>query len=1828
MEQDNTTFTLRGVASPLAGATALPLDIVKAQRTTAFAPPQRGEATRSAEVNADDLVEVEFESGEHLWMRADEYRAQFGGLAVSRDARSGREVVAIPSTLPMVAPGLQSRDTRGAAAWVIKSLKVFGVDLVGHSALAIARMVEGKTTKDGKRVGLGLFRCALQTDKFALSTPTTAPPDGKPWLLFVHGTGSSTWGSFGELWSVDRREHLTALRAAYADRVLAFEHRSLSHSPIQNTLDLLNELARIIPGGGPLHVVTHSRGGLIGELLCRSARVADGSPGDGGRTTQRFVAPFSDEELELFAAKPGRTVHPDDAAALQELNAALALRVFPVERLVRVACPALGTTLASGRLDRWLSVIGTLANFLPDTPLAGMFADLGDFVAAVIKERTDPTTMPGLESMMPDSQCIKLVNWPVATVDSQLAVIAGDIDPGKWWARLAVWLTDRFYDGDHDLVVNTTSMYGGAPRARPAVLSLHKAETVNHFTYFREQRSAERLLAALTLPDDSPWPGFEPLRPPTRPIARAVARTGVTRPTVFVLPGIMGSELAIGERHIWINLVQLLRGGLADLALDAPQVSARQPVERYYGRVCEHLSATHHVVPFGYDWRLSIPKEADRLAGEVRSALDAARPHNQPVRFLAHSMGGLLVRAMIARHDAIWRELCAHPDARVVMLGTPNGGSYGIPELIVGQSRLFRKLARLDVRHTAQELLSLISRFPGVLAMLPGEAAAEFFVPETWAAYHQRAGDGWVAPDGDSLAAALAVKRLIDGSPIDPDRMIYVAGSADVTVAGLRLEPRDGGGERIVFQGTARGDGRVTWESGILPSLPTYYMDVEHGDLAAHVPSFAALDELLARGETRLLSRTPPVARAAAALFDMPIAEDDRYPDEDDLLSAALGGGTRARVAAVPADAPVEVRVVHGNLAFSNYPVAVGHYSGDTIVSAERHLDRSLESALSERLHLGIYPGPIETNAVFANTKRATNPYARPAGAIVVGLGMVGTLGPASLTRSFSRALLEYVIEERKRRTSTATSADERVRIATLLIGTGAGGMSVADSVYALIRGVNLANERLAAARLDDRIGEVEIVELYQDRALQALEALDGLSRRSGISGAFTLHDALVIRDGGLYRVTYEDEAAGWWHRLQILGGRDRSGAAIEGLRFASITRRARTEVRLLSTQRAVVDQFVERTMATTQHDQGVARTLFDLLVPNELKQGAPDQDDLVLLLDEEAARYPWELMENAEDPDRPPFVVEGGLLRQLEAHEFRESVRGTSDKSALVIGDPRSSYVELIGAQQEAEDVARTLQAVFTTVIKRVRPQTQEVITALFERPYKVLHLAGHGVYRYAPPESARCNTCGQQLPEHGASTQGVPSVTGMVIGDGVFLTPGEVAQMRAVPDLVFINCCHLGRIEAGRSAATPQELAFPKLAANLATEFIRMGVRAVVAAGWAVDDRAATSFATTFYQRLLDGERFGMAVKQAREETYRRHAGLNTWGAYQCYGDPDFRLVLERAHLAETAEPRYLSQAHALRDVGNIAARLKTESSTSLDLEVSRLDRIVKALDRRKWLNTGAINAALGRAFGEAGELERAVGYYGAALAAEDGQMTAKDGEQWANLMGRLAMRDLRASPSDVAVRSQATKALRRSIVLLQTLIGRGRRESATSERLALLGGACKRLAWIDRDKRHTWLARWLEYYLKAGATARARGTEWSYPVIQTRWALLVHQWQDLPYPPVEADLLTELAAIRAELDAREKVEGPQFWRDAMRVDCELIEAMSAGPLDKPGAKRIAERYVAFRDFASAREFLSVVDHLDFLIDMAEKTRFAKGLRELRQQIPTPGASEPLRR
>ena len=87
------------------------------------------------------------------------------------------------------------------------------------------------------------------------------------------------------------------------------------------------------------------------------------------------------------------------------------------------------------------------------------------------------------------------------------------------------------------------------------------------------------------------------------------------------------------------------------------------------------------------------------------------------------------------------------------------------------------------------------------------------------------------------------------------------------------------------------------------------------------------------------------------------------------------------------------------------------------------------------------------------------------------------------------------------------------------------------------------------------------------------------------------------------------------------------------------------------------------------------------------------------------------------------------------------------------------------------------------------------------------------------------------------------------------------------------------------------------PELAASVAVQLIQLGVRCVIVAGWEVDDDCAKAFGVRFYSEMLDGASFGEATLQARKAAYETKPNNNTWGAFQCYGDPDYRLRVDAA-------------------------------------------------------------------------------------------------------------------------------------------------------------------------------------------------------------------------------------------------------------------------------------------------------------------------------------------
>lgn len=1695
-----------------------------------------GAPTTEIDVGKDDILEVELEDGFVLWTTIDrlEGDVERAGLRQRGD-----------DTFPLRYPKGRRDTERGIVADAIRAVRILDIDLPGNAAQVAAGKIESQLEGGG-----GFFRISST----GVLSPEDPQPgrDGEPILLLIHGTASSTANAYGGFFDANI-DLWRELHESYDGRVYGFEHKTLTQSPLDNALQALASL----PAGSNLHLVTHSRGGLVGDLLAHGTLAS---------------APFDDADVEreLLRAYGKKSPRVAEQAELYRQFNRRILDVAPnVTRYVRVGCPAAGTTLASGRLDVYLSIAIHLLRAVPGVgPILG---GLGEFAAAVARERTDPASLPGLEAQTPTSPFMRLLNGTGHELDTDLTVLAGDSD------GFIKNLANLFYWRANDLVVDTRSMFGGA-RRRMQRWHLEENRHVTHVNYFRRLETARIVRDGLLRADDDSA-GFETTRP--KRALRGRVKPGepadnTELPAVVLLPGIMGSNLAAvsGQKRnrIWVDASDLMKGEGRKLAIDSG--TAIEPAGVFdspYRDFRDFLVRQGlHVMPLGYDWRLSLTAAAKRLNDILRQRFEQSE---RPVYLVAHSMGGLVASLFMTRHTATWERL-RERGGRLVQAGTPNLGSYSIPLILSGDDDSVRLLAMLDVKNGLDKWIRWASRFPGVLELAPSFGGADFSRVDTWRELGAK-----TAPTATDLRAAAAIRQTLS------DQAAELAGQGVLYVAGGPQETPVYDDAHNAIRFTMRGDGKVTWQSGIPIGAPTWYVPVKHGDLLNTPGAFVGLRELLIDGHTDQLTREQPVAsdRMRGAPQDAPpLAPDEQVqfvPSNEDLEAAVLGmsylrPGTRSDSPPVP---PTEVTVVHGDLRFTENPVLVGHYRGDQIVHAEKALDNCLDGALSSRHQLGVYPGEIGTAEVLVKRMSETVRSPSPNGAIVVGLGNVGELSPGGLTRAVEAGLLRYAQVARERGLDTTA-----LKVSTLLVGTGEAGVSTLQAIDAFLLALRNANKALSRLQSGDdtdagpqvpliHFAKLEFVELYRDIALQALHVLASLPERR----EFVVQKKLHSRLGGRRRVRMTTAPA-WWPRIQVCTETPEADGA-RRLVFTTFGGRARAPETRTYVQRALVDRLVADTLRDRNgKDNAIAETLFELLVPTQLKAGASERRDLQLVLDEASAAYPWELLADRRADDAGPVGVAAGLLRQLRVSDV-PAVSHPENNCILVVGDPPSSMERLDGARDEAIAVAdQFARRKGWTVIEQIRDRTASlsstsIVSSLLTNDVRILHLAGHGVYD--PDEPLR---------------------SGMVIGDGtdddpyVLITAAEVQQMRMQPELVFINCCHLGRIEP----TTP----FHKLAANLATAFIKAGVKTVIAAGWPVDDDAAATFCRSFYREMLTGADFGTAINVARKQTYAR--GSNTWGAYQCYGEPGFRLLMDVAVRARVSGSYYSPDSYL--DSSELVVELSNlESRASIDVDADargRIARRVAELDtivaHKDWAQEPDVVVSLARIYAQIGDYERAIDRFETASRISGGGVTLGDLEQLANCRGRIGARD------------KSIALVRRSIADVKRLL---QQHGDTTERLSLLGAGYKRaaqLAKLRTDLRDE-IRSMTEAYIRA---AELRDDDWYYPASNAMLGivLLGGPWARKPRSgTVAADtyavsdwmsrkVFDQLAdEIGAALRQR---EFRKFW-DAVAVpDFDVVIAL--------GERRIGEHLPDLVDgyrqvidrFGSGREIDSIVNQWSF--------------------------------
>ena len=294
---------------------------------------------------------------------------------------------------------------------------------------------------------------------------------------------------------------------------------------------------------------------------------------------------------------------------------------------------------------------------------------LVEFLGEVAQRRADPEKIPGLAAQIPDSPLVRWLHAVDEAIPGELRVVAGDIEGDSVTSWLKTLLADAFYWTDNDLVVQTRSMYGGAPRETGATFVLDQGGKVSHFNYFSNERTAEAIVNALT--QDTPagfrvigplsWAGESSTGVRGRERGADDGKPASDKPAVFVLPGILGSNLKVKGKRIWLGW--RLINGLKQLDYTGRPdgVEPDGPIGMSYDDLGEFLSKTHEVIEFAFDWRRPIEEEARRLADAVEAALDARAANGKPVRLLAHSMGGVLARTMQLEQPKVWQRIDGAP---------------------------------------------------------------------------------------------------------------------------------------------------------------------------------------------------------------------------------------------------------------------------------------------------------------------------------------------------------------------------------------------------------------------------------------------------------------------------------------------------------------------------------------------------------------------------------------------------------------------------------------------------------------------------------------------------------------------------------------------------------------------------------------------------------------------------------------------------------------------------------------------------------------------------------------------------------------------------------------------------------------------------------------------------------------------------------------------------------------------------------------------------------------------------------------------------------------
>ena len=905
-------------------------------------------------------------------------------------------------------------------------------------------------------------------------------------------------------------------------------------------------------------------------------------------------------------------------------------------------------------------------------------------------------------------------------------------------------------------------------------------------------------------------------------------------PRLLILPGVMGSSIGRlrkngGADVTWFDPVEIAQGQLVKLALPAGNRYWAVGVLKF---AYERLRLVLRIAGFDavfhpYDWRRDMLWNGRELADRL------LREKRQDVVIVGHSMGGLVARAALAHKGA-------ERIARVIQLGAPNKGTFVSIQALRGTYPLIRRVAMLDLEHSADELArEMLVTFPGLCDLLPAASLCKDFDP-----FDPREWPDGPKPEAGLLDAAQeAIKRL----PPPDGRFRLIAGFGQDTVLGLRRS-----GRKLEFGRGPAGDGTVPLALAHWPGLPTWYAEESHGSLPGNADVGRAVADLAASGTTNALPQVLPRRRGVPTLWqedtrglpDPKIAWGDLSEREQrEFLHEFVGVTLPSTTAAAPkrdaAAKPVELSFMEGSITQSKAAaIVLGAFANVEPAGAAQDIDRMLHGAISDLARRRAISAAAGEVFVLPVGRSGLAPRL----VVFAGLGHFARYGPdvqrlaaANVTRTLALAGIE--------------------NFAMVLWGT-TSGTGPADAARAQLEGVLTA---LADLEPEQRLKRITIVSRDAARVAEARRVAEDLLRLHPASPLIKMaRERKPARKPA--RPLKQTATPLAWLFVQETAATLRAALLGPAPKATALVATRRLDHRLLEREHS---RLVPGMSISDLAEFG--ERLSGLLLPPEIAEALPSVKSapLVVVHDTASAHWPWEVLSLGGWAP----AGEMGLSRRYAAEgmsvaKWREQRRRAKEFNVLLVVNPTG---DLPGAVEEGERVAAMLTQLPGAGITAIRgaDATRARLLAEFRSgDYDAIHFAGHAWFDAAAPASS-----------------------GILCAGGRVLSGADLAAMDSVPALVFFNAC-----ESGRLRATVNPLRQLDRSVGFAEAFLRGGVANFIGTWWPVGDDAAAAFADALYRDLARGESIGAALNVARAAV--RALPSADWANYLHYGSYDFTL------------------------------------------------------------------------------------------------------------------------------------------------------------------------------------------------------------------------------------------------------------------------------------------------------------------------------------------------